>query len=330
MSKIKAGIVGAAGYTAGELIRIFLHHPQAEILYLQSDSNADQPIHVVHNDLFYISELKFCAAIEEKADVVFLCKGHGESAPILQSGIIDKRTRIIDLSEDLRLTGSYPEVRNEYGPFVYGLPELNKTDIISARNIANPGCFATCIQLGLLPLAKNKLLSDDVHISAITGSTGAGQKLTSTSHFSWRNNNMSVYKPFRHQHLKEILQSLKQLDSDFSQQLLFIPYRGNFSRGIIATMYMPTSASQDEIEGVYAEYYREAPFVKISASNIDMKQVVNTNYCQLYIEKIDNNLMVISTIDNLVKGASGQAVQNMNLMFGLEETAGLHLKGTAF
>jgi len=263
-------------------------------------------------------------------DVVFLCKGHGESAKILKSGMVAKNIKIIDLSQDFRLAHSNPDLKKEYGSFVYGLPELNKSDIISAKNIANPGCFATCLQLGLIPLAKNQLLSGDVHISAITGSTGAGQQLTPTSHFSWRNNNMSVYKPFTHQHLKEIRQSLKQLDRDFSNEILFIPYRGNFTRGIIATMYMSLEASLDEVEQMFEDFYSEAPFVEISKTNIDLKQVVNTNYGLLYLEKIGNHLIIISVIDNLIKGASGQAVQNMNLMFGLNETIGLNLKASAF
>jgi N-acetyl-gamma-glutamyl-phosphate reductase len=330
MSKIKVGIIGAAGYTAGELLRILIHHPEVEIAYVQSDSNADSPIDTVHADLFYVSGLNFCHEVKEKADVVFLCKGHGQSVNILNSGIIDKNIHIIDLSQDFRLEESNPEMQQEYGLFVYGLPEMNKPDIRTAKNIANPGCFATCLQLGLLPLAKSKLLTQDVHISAITGSTGAGQKLTPTSHFSWRNNNMSVYKPFTHQHLMEINQSLKKLDPDFKKRLLFIPYRGNFTRGIIATMYLSTTASQDEIDQMYNGYYRDAPFVQISRKNIDLKQVVNTNYGLLYLEKIDNQLMIISVIDNLIKGASGQAVQNMNLMFGLDESTGLNIKGTAF
>ena len=330
MSKIRVGILGAAGYTAGELIRILLQHPDVELAYLQSESNAGKPVDSIHKDLFHVHELEFCSNIKDHPDVVFLCKGHGESAPILRSGIIDKNTRIIDLSQDLRLHNTYPEIRKIYGQFIYGLPELNKKEIKTGRNIANPGCFATCIQLGLLPLAANNLLLNDVHISAVTGSTGAGQKLTDTSQFNWRHGNMSVYKPFNHQHLKEINQSLKQLDPDFNHQLLFIPYRGNFTRGIIATMYVPVKESQSKVDAIYASYYREDPFVSISTSNIDLKQVVNTNYCRIYIEKFDKYLMVISTVDNLVKGASGQAVQNMNLMFGLDESKGLLLKGTAF
>lgn len=330
MSKIKVGIIGAAGYTAGELLRILINHPDVEIVYVQSDSNAGNAIGSVHTDLFHVENLRFAPDIDDSAELVFLCKGHGESVKILQSGKIDNATRIIDLSQDFRLSDSFPEIQKEYGKFIYGLPELNRSEIVNAENIANPGCFATCLQLGLLPLAKKGLIKDDVHISAITGSTGAGQKLSVTSHFSWRNNNMSVYKAFTHQHLKEIRQSLKKTDPEFNQDLLFIPYRGNFTRGIIATMYLKTEASSESVKKDFAEFYKDHPFVHSSDSNIDLKQVVNTNYCQLFINKIEDRLMVISTIDNLVKGASGQAVQNMNLMYGLDETTGLRIKGIAF
>lgn len=330
MSKIQVGIIGAAGYTAGELLRILINHPDVEICYVQSDSNAGNPIGSVHADLFHVENLRFISEIEEEVDVVFLCKGHGESVKILQSGKISKTQKIIDLSQDFRLNDSYPEIQEEFGKFVYGLPELNRSEIVKARNIANPGCFATCLQLGLIPLAKNKLIKDDIHISAITGSTGAGQKLSPTSHFSWRNNNMSVYKAFTHQHLKEIRQSLKKADPTISNNLFFIPYRGNFTRGIIATMYLKTDAAVETVKKDYLEFYKEHPFVHLSESNIDLKQVVNTNYCQLFVDKVEDQLMVISTIDNLVKGASGHAVQNMNLMYGLDETTGLKIKGLAF
>ncbi len=330
MSKIKVGIIGAAGYTAGELLRILINHPDVEIVYVQSDSNAGNPIGSVHADLFHVENLSFVSDIEDNAELVFLCKGHDESLKILQSGKIDKAVNIIDLSQDFRLKESHPEVQSKFGTFIYGLPELNKAEIISAKNVANPGCFATCLQLGLLPLAKKRLIEEDVHISAITGSTGAGQKLSATSHFSWRNNNVSVYKAFKHQHLKEIRQSLIMADPEFNQDLLFIPYRGNFTRGIIATTYIKTSASIGSVKKDFAEFYEDDPFVHISDLNIDLKQVVNTNYCQLFIDKIEDHLMVISTIDNLVKGASGQAVQNMNLMYGLDETTGLKIKGIAF
>ena len=330
MSKIQVGIIGAAGYTGGELLRILINHPDVEIGYVQSDSNAGNPIGSIHADLFHVENLRFISEVEEEIDVIFLCKGHGESVKILQSGKIGKTQKIIDLSQDFRLNDSYPEIQQEFGEFIYGLPELNRSEIVKAKNIANPGCFATCLQLGLIPLAKNELIKDDIHISAITGSTGAGQKLSPTSHFSWRNNNMSVYKAFTHQHLEEIRQSLKKTDPTIGNNLFFIPYRGNFTRGIIATMYLKTEVAVETVKKDYSEFYQEHPFVHLSESNIDLKQVVNTNYCQLFIDKVEDQLMVISTIDNLVKGASGQAVQNMNLMCGLEETTGLKMKGLAF
>ncbi len=329
MSRIKVGIIGAAGYTAGELLRILINHPHVEIVYVQSDSNAGNPVGSVHTDLFHVENLYFVSEIKDNAELVFLCKGHEESFKILQSGKIDNEVKIIDLSQDFRLKESHPELQMKFGRFIYGLPELNKPEIVTAKNIANPGCFATCLQLGLLPLAKKGLIRDDVHISAITGSTGAGQKFSVTSHFSWRNNNMSVYKAFTHQHLKEIGQSLKKADPEYSHDLLFIPYRGNFTRGIIATMYLKTEAPLESVKGNFEEFYKDDPFVHISDTNIDLKQVVNTNYCQLFIDKIEDRLMVISTIDNLIKGASGQAVQNMNLMYGLDETTGLRIKGIA-
>jgi len=330
MHKIKVGIIGAAGYTAGELIRILIHHPLVEISFIQSDSSSGKPVGAVHEDLFFIEGLNFTNDITEEVDVIFLCKGHGESVKSLETWDIDTNIKLIDLSQDFRLTDSHPEILKKFGQFIYGLPELNKPSIAKAKNIANPGCFATCIQLGLLPLAAYKILDTDVHISAITGSTGAGQKLSSTSHFSWRNNNLSVYKPFQHQHLKEIQQSLTQLDPSFNHDLNFIPYRGNFTRGIIASMYLKTSMSLEESIEMYENYYSSSPFVKISTRNINLKQVVNTNYCQLHLEKSGNNLLIISTIDNLIKGASGQAVQNMNLLFGFEESEGLNLKSIAF
>ncbi len=330
MKKIKAGIIGGAGYTAGELIRLLIHHPGVEISYVQSESQAGKPLATMHQDLFFINDMKFTGRVVPGADVVFLCKGHGESAKILEGDELDPGTRIIDLSQDFRIDGSNPEVRRKYGDFVYGLPEINREAIKKAKNIANPGCFATCIQLGLLPLADKKLLNEDVHISAITGSTGAGQKLAGTSHFSWRNNNMSVYKPFTHQHLKEIYQSIGQCQGEFDRNLFFIPYRGNFTRGIIATLYTRLDISGEEGRHIFNEFYGDHPFVSVSETNIHLKQVVNTNFGLVYIENIQGQLMVISMIDNLLKGASGQAVQNMNLMFGLDESMGLNLKSSAF
>lgn len=331
MSKITAGIIGAAGYTAGELLRILINHPDVDIGYLQSDSMAGRSLASVHKDLFHLSDKKFTKDVQgNETDVVFLCKGHGESVKILESGMVNRNARVIDLSQDFRIKDASPEIQNIYGDFIYGLPELNKKDIRTAKCIANPGCFATCLQLGLLPLAYQHLLKDEIHISAITGSTGAGQNLTDTSHFSWRNNNMSVYKPFNHQHLSEVRQSIMQLYPGFDKEILFIPYRGNFTRGIIATIYIRTDLQEEKIRQIYDDYYADEPFVFVSEVNIDLKQIVNTNFCQLYLMKSGDHLLIISTIDNLLKGASGQAVQNMNLMFGLPESKGLYLKSTAF
>lgn len=330
MNKIRVGIVGGAGYTAGELLRILIHHPHVILECIQSESQAGKPVHSIHQDLFLEKDLAFSSEISGMADVYFLCKGHGESQQLLQEGLVHTGKYIIDLSQDFRLKGSNQKIIDDFGPFVYGLPELHKEEINKAKNIANPGCFATCIQLALLPLAKNGQIKNDVHVSAITGSTGAGQSLSATSHFTWRNNNMSVYKPFRHQHLAEIYQGIRYLQNDLSSQIHFIPYRGNFTRGIIATLYLQTDLSKETVKDTFQEYYQNDPFVVLSDENINLKQVVNTNYCLLYLEKIGNHLMIISAIDNLLKGASGQAVQNMNLMFGLDEKTGLKLKGSAF
>jgi N-acetyl-gamma-glutamyl-phosphate reductase len=330
MTEIKVGIVGGAGYTAGELLRILIHHPNVTIEFIQSESQAGKQVHSIHQDLFHEKGLVFSSEISHLADVYFLCKGHGESFKLLQEGLVPAGKHIIDLSQDFRIQGSHEKITENYGPFVYGLPELQKEKIRKAKNIANPGCFATSIQLGLLPLAKNRQIKNDVHISAITGSTGAGQSFSSTSHFTWRNNNMSVYKPFKHQHLTEIYQGINHLHENFTGQIHFIPYRGNFTRGIIATLYLQSDLSGEKVIEEYQTFYQNEPFVIVSDENINLKQVVNTNYCLLYIEKIGNQLMIISTIDNLLKGASGQAVQNMNLMFGLDENTGLNLKGSAF
>ena len=330
MSKIKVGIIGGAGYTAGELLRILLHHPDVEISCIQSSSNAGQSVYTIHQDLFYSDDLMFNEKISDKADVYFLCKGHGQSVKILSEGQILTDKHIIDLSQDFRLTNTHPEIQKKYGRFIYGLPELQRSKIKKAKNIANPGCFATCIQLGILPLAKNNMINNDIHISAITGSTGAGQTLASTSHFSWRNNNVSVYKPFKHQHLSEIYQSIKNLQKNLSYKIHFIPYRGNFTRGIIATIYIDSDIKGSDAIDMYTEYFRNEPFVKISKDNIYLKQVINTNYGLIYINKIGAQLMIICVIDNLMKGASGQSVQNMNLMFDIDEKTGLNVKGSAF
>ena len=320
LNKIKAGIAGSAGYTGGELIRILLNHSQAEIVFAHSKSNAGKLISDVHTDLVGETYLKFSKKIADDIDVLFMCVGHGEAKKILSENTIDPGIKIIDLSQDHRLDPG----------FVYGLPELNHEKIKPAGKIANPGCFATAIQLALLPLAKNNLLKDDIHVSATTGSTGAGQSLSETSHFSWRQNNLGVYKAFTHQHLEEINRGLKSLQKEFSQEINFIPYRGSFTRGILASVYTHCDVTLDEAKTLFKNHYKPHPFVSVSETNIDLKQVVNTNKCLLYLEKHKNKLLVVSTIDNLLKGASGQAVQNMNLIFGIEETEGLKLKTIAF
>lgn len=321
--KIKVGIVGGAGYTGGELLRILLFHPSVEIQFIHSKSNAGNPVFKVHADLLGYTDLKFSADFSDDVDVMILCLGHGDAKKFLDENKVADNIKIIDLSHDFRIASPSHD-------FVYGLPELNKEKISKANKIANPGCFATCIELGLLPLAAAGKLNNDLHISGITGSTGAGQSLSPTSHFSWREGNMSVYKAFSHQHLKQINQSLKQLQSSFEKVINFIPYRGNFTRGIICTSYLKTELSQEEARNIYQEYYKSHPFTHVADENIDLKQVVNTNKCLVYVEKHGENLMIISIIDNLLKGASGQAVQNLNLMFGLKETEGLLLKPAGF
>ena len=322
-TKIKIGIVGGAGYTGGELLRILVNHPNAEIVFVHSNSNAGNPIYKVHTDLIGSTDLVFSGELRSDIDVLFLCVGHGDAIKFLKENPIDTDIKIIDLSQDFR-------IEKDGNDFIYGLPELQREKIKLAKNIANPGCFATAIQLGLLPLAAEKVLAGDVHVSGITGSTGAGQSLSQTSHFSWRNNNMSVYKALNHQHLKEIRQSLKNLQSGLDKNIHFIPYRGDFTRGIIATMYTPCNWTIEEAVAKYKAYYASHPFTHVVDENIDLKQVVGTNNCLLYLEKHDDQLMIVSIIDNLLKGASGHAVQNMNLMFGLEETTGLRLKATSF
>jgi len=327
MGTIRIGIAGGAGYTGGELLRILINHPQAEICWVHSNSNAGKPLSDVHSDLFGDTDLKFTDSLSEEIDVLFLCVGHGDAKKFLDNHEISAGIKIIDLSQDFRLN---PNAIHGNRSFVYGLPELNREAIKQAHNIANPGCFATCIQIGLLPLAAAGKLSSEVHINATTGSTGAGQSLSPTSHFSWRNNNLSVYKAFEHQHLDEIGQSLIQLQSSFEQALNFIPQRGNFTRGILASMYTETELTLNEAYDVYENYFKDHPFTHISKRNIDLKQVVNTNKALIHLEKHGNKLFIISIIDNLLKGASGHAVQNMNLMFGLGETVGLRLKASAF
>lgn len=324
MTKIKAGIIGGAGYTAGELLRILVNHPNADIIFVNSSSNAGNSVAEIHSglmgdtDLVFTSELPF-----DKVDVLFLCSAHGDSKKFIDENNIPAHLKIIDLSTDFR------EKRSNHN-FVYGLPELNKQAISEAQNIANPGCFATAVQLALLPLAAAQLLKDEVHVNAITGSTGAGVKPSSTSHFSWRNNNISIYKPFGHQHLHEIGQSIRQLQNGFDKSINFIPVRGNFARGIFSTTYTKSDLSLTEANQLFNEFYKDAAFTFVADRNPDLKQVVNTNKAVVYLEKHDEMLLVVSIIDNLLKGASGQAVQNMNLMFGLDEKAGLKLKATGF
>jgi N-acetyl-gamma-glutamyl-phosphate reductase len=319
--KIKVAIEGAAGYTAGELLRILLFHPFVEVKYVHSGSNAGKPVYAVHRDLLGETELVFNDIDFSDTDVVFLCKGHGQSVKFLEQNNLPEHVKVIDLSTDFR---------DESNSFVYGLPELQREKIITSRLIANPGCFATSIELALLPLASAGLLKNEVHITSITGSTGAGQSPSETTHFSWRNNNVSVYKPFRHQHLKEIGMCINKLQPGFNKSVNLVPVRGNFSRGILTSCYTECSASQAEIEKLYNDFYISHPFTVISQENPDLKQVVNTNKCILYIERFEDKLYILSLIDNLIKGASGQAVQNMNLMFGIDERAGLHLKPIGF
>lgn len=324
MTKIKAGVIGGAGYTAGELLRILVNHPNVEIVFVNSSSNAGNPVADVHSglvgetDLVFTSELPF-----EQVDALFLCSAHGDSKKFMDENNVPANLKIIDLSTD------YREKRTDHD-FVYGLPELNRDAILNAQHIANPGCFATCIQVALLPLAAEGLLTDEVHVNAITGSTGAGVKPSSTSHFSWRNNNISIYKAFDHQHLQEIGQSLRQLQAGFDKAVNFIPVRGNFARGIYATSYINCTLSLDEAKKLYKDYYQDAAFTFVVDKNPDMKQIVNTNKAIVYLEKHGDKLLIVSMIDNLLKGASGQAVQNMNLMFGLDEKAGLGLKSIGF
>lgn len=322
--KIKAGIVGGAGYTGGEMLRLLLNHDGVEIAFVHSNSNAGNLISDVHTDLLGDTDLRFSAELSDAIDVLFLCVGHGDAKKFLDANPIAAGIKIIDLSQDFRLHASAGD------KWVYGLPELNRESIQQASFIANPGCFATCIQLALLPLAASGQLKNDIHINATTGSTGAGQSLSATSHFSWRNNNLSVYKAFEHQHLNEIGESLQQLDPGFKAAIDFIPQRGDFTRGILAAVYMDSELSKDEATKLYTDYYAAHPFTHVSAKNIDLKQVVNTNKGLVHVEKHGDKLLIISIIDNLLKGASGQAVQNMNLLFGLDERQGLRLKGSAF
>lgn len=339
MEKIKVGIVGSAGYTGGELLRILVYHPNVEIVFANSVSNAGKKVYEVHNDLLGDTELSFTSDFHSKIDILFLCVGHGDARKFLDSNVVEPPVKIIDLSQDYRLKENRAYKERE---FVYGLPELNRVAIRSAHYIANPGCFATNIQLALLPLAAKGLLTGEVHVTATTGSTGAGQKPGATSHFSWRSGNLSAYKSFEHQHLQEISESLDQLQNGFlgnsqktlmeraAERINFVPLRGAFPRGIFSTIYVDSDLTEKEVYELYTAYYEPHPFTIVSRVNIDLKQVVNTNKSIIYLEKHAGKLLILNATDNLLKGASGQAVQNMNLMFGLDERAGLNLKPIAF
>jgi N-acetyl-gamma-glutamyl-phosphate reductase len=321
--KIRVGILGAAGYTGGELIRLLLNHPEAKIVFANSESNAGNLVSDIHEGLAGETELRFTDQMPfDQIDVLFFCFGHGKSEQFLKEHAIPEGVKIIDLAQDFRIKGSHD--------YVYGLPEINKNEIVKAQHVANPGCFATAIQLALLPAAHLNLLKEDVAVNAITGSTGAGQKPGATTHFSWRADNLSIYKPFQHQHIAEILQSLRQVQGYLDASIDFIPYRGPFARGIFCTAVVRTPAPLDDIIEAYKEFYDGAAFTHYSDQPLDLKQVVNTNKALVHCEKYGNKLLITSCIDNLLKGAVGQAVQNLNLMFGLDEKAGLRLKASAF
>ena len=350
--RVRVGVLGAAGYTGGELIRLLLNHPQAEIVFANSESNAGNLVSDVHEGLIGETDLRFTSEMPfDQVDVLFFCFGHGKSEQFLKEHEIPAHVKIIDLAQDFRLTRSQPVIPpsgGKRGAFIYGLPEIHKAETAGAMNVANPGCFATCIQLGLLPAAKMGLINDDVAVNGITGSTGAGQKPGATTHFSWRNNNMSTYKLFTHQHLHEICQSLNEvkpagaphitspIEPSPSGELVggcsidFIPYRGDFARGIFVTEVIKTDRSLEDVVAFYKDFYKDAAFTHYSDKAIDLKQVVNTNKCLVHCDKFGNKLVITSIIDNLLKGAVGQAVQNMNIMFSLPEDAGLQLKASAF
>ena len=324
LNMVKIGILGAAGYTGGELIRVLLNHPEAQIVFANSESNAGNLVADVHEGLYGDTDMRFTDEMPfDDVDVVFFCFGHGKSEQFLREHSIPSKVKIIDLAQDFRLAA--PD--NDY---VYGLPEINRERIATAQHVANPGCFATCIQLGLLPAAKMHLINTDVSVNAITGSTGAGQKPGATTHFSWRNNNMSIYKAFTHQHVPEIRQSLKQIQGYLDASIDFIPYRGDFARGIFATEVVKTDKPVEGIVAGYKEFYKDAKFTHYVDKAIDLKQVVNTNKCLVHVDKYGDKLLITSCIDNLLKGAVGQAVQNMNIMVGVNESLGLSLKPSAF
>ena len=321
---IKVGIIGGAGYTAGELIRLLLGHPEVEIKFVHSSSNAGNRITDVHAGLLGETDLVFTDKMPfEEIDLLYFCTAHGDTRKFMECTQLPDELKVIDLSMDYR-------IKSQEHDFIYGLPELNRRATCKSRYVANPGCFATCIELGLLPLAKEHLLKGDISVNAITGSTGAGVKPSATTHYSWRNNNIRIYKPCTHQHLAEIMQSVKQLQPDFDGEIDFIPYRGDFPRGIFATLVVKCDLDIETLYKLYESYYERDSFTHIINKPIDLKQVVNTNKCLIHLEKHGNKLLITSIIDNLLKGASGQAVHNMNLLFGLEETVGLKLKPSAF
>ena len=327
--RVRVGVLGAAGYTGGELIRLLLNHPEAEIVFANSESNAGNLVSDVHEGLIGDTDLKFTDEMPfDKVDVVFFCFGHGKSEAFLKEHTIPANVKIIDLAQDFRVKSEELRVKN-YN-FIYGLPETHKSMIKGCQYLANPGCFATCIQLAMLPALKAGIISGDIHVNGITGSTGAGQKPGATTHFSWRNDNVSVYKTFTHQHLLEINQTVQELCPGYDGRVLFIPQRGCFTRGIFVTAYAKCDKTLEEVQQIYADYYKDAAFTHFVTKSPDMKQVVNTNKAVVYVEKYEDQLLMISCIDNLLKGAVGQAVQNMNLMFGLDEKAGLELKASAF
>ena len=321
---IKTGIVEGAGFTGGELIRLLLNHPDVHLIFITGRGNSGQKIHEVHRGLYGETELTFADEPElDKIDLLFLCTDIEESRQFMASHDIPEKLKIIDFSRGYRL-------KSEDNEFIYGLPELNRRAICNSRFVANPGNFATCVTLGLLPLAKNLMLNDDIYVHAIIGSTGAGRKSSTMTHFSWRNDNVSIYKPFTHQHLPEIRESLEQLQSSFKAPIHFVPYRGNFTRGVFCTIMVKNKVSIEELTQLYVDYYAKDSFTHITPENIDLKQVINTNKCLIHLEKHGDMLLITSCIDNLLKGASGQAVHNMNLLFNLEETTGLNLKATAY